>query len=56
MEDVDNTNGNTLPNKVKVNLNMFGVLVLNLVGQHVDDADVVAIGQGSLAGWGVELT
>jgi hypothetical protein len=32
VEDVDSTNGNTLPNKVEINLNMFGALVLNQVG------------------------
>jgi hypothetical protein len=32
VEDTDNTNGNTLLNKVKVNLIVFGALMLNRVG------------------------
>ena len=39
------TNGNPLPDKVEINLNMFGSLMLNRVGGHVDGADVVAVDQ-----------
>ena len=53
MKDADNIHDNTLPNKMVVNFDVFGALVLNLVRGHVDGADVVAIHQGSLAGWGV---
>jgi hypothetical protein len=44
--DVEGTNvpdGNTLVDKVKINLNMFGALVLNEVGGEVDGADVIAL-------------
>jgi hypothetical protein len=44
---VEDTNvpGNTLTDKVKINLNMFGALVLYEVGGEVDGADVVAVDQ-----------
>jgi hypothetical protein len=34
-----------LADKVKINLNMLGVLVLNMVGGEVDDVDIVAVDQ-----------
>jgi hypothetical protein len=43
---VEGTNvpdGNALVDKVKINLNMFGALVLNGVGGEVDGADVIAL-------------
>jgi hypothetical protein len=45
--DVEDTNvpGNTLTDKVKINLNMLGALVLYEVGGEVDGADVVAVDQ-----------
>jgi hypothetical protein len=43
MEDTNVPDGNTLADKVKINLNMLGALVLNRVGGEVDDADVVTI-------------
>ena len=45
-------------NKVKINLNMFGALMLNWVGGHVDvdDANVVTIHQGGRVRRGVEPT
>jgi hypothetical protein len=43
MEDTNVPDGNTLADKVKINLNMLGALVLNGVGGEVDDADVVTI-------------
>ena len=48
------TNGNPLPNEVEINLNMLGSLMLNRVGGHVDDTDVVTIHQRSLAKRGRE--
>jgi hypothetical protein len=35
--------GNATANKVKINLNILGALVLNGIGEEVDDADVVVI-------------
>jgi hypothetical protein len=35
------TTSNTFPPKVKINLDVFGTLMLNLVGGHVDYADVI---------------
>ena len=43
MKDANTTNGNTLLNKMEVGLNVFVALILNRVGGHVDDVDIVAI-------------
>jgi hypothetical protein len=43
VEDTNVPDGNTLADKLKINLNMLGVLVLNWVGGEVDDTDVVAV-------------
>jgi hypothetical protein len=40
--------GNALADKVKINLNMLGALVLNGIGGEVDDADVVTVDQSGL--------
>jgi hypothetical protein len=37
--------GNALADKVKINLNMLGALVLNGVGGEVDGANVVVVDQ-----------
>jgi hypothetical protein len=37
--------GNTLVNKVEINLNMLGALVLNGVSEEVDGADIVTVDQ-----------
>lgn len=42
---MDITHGDTLPNKVKINLDVFGVLMLNRVGGYVDPANIVTIDQ-----------
>jgi hypothetical protein len=34
-----------LVDKVKINLNMLGVLVLNEVGEELDDVDVITVDQ-----------
>jgi hypothetical protein len=45
VEDMNISDSNALVNKVKINLNMVGALVLNRVGGEVDDADVVVVDQ-----------
>jgi hypothetical protein len=45
VEDTNVPNGNALADKVKINLNMLGALVLNRVGGEVDDTDVVVVDQ-----------
>jgi hypothetical protein len=45
VEDTNIPDGNTLTDKVKINLNMLGALVLNGVGGEVDDVDIVVIDQ-----------
>jgi hypothetical protein len=45
VEDTNAPNGNALTDKVKINLNMLGALVLNGVGGEVDGANIVAIDQ-----------
>jgi hypothetical protein len=43
MEDADLTDDNLLLDKMKINLHMLGVLMLNGVGGEVQDADIVAV-------------
>jgi hypothetical protein len=43
VEDTNIPDGNALTNKMKINLNMLGALVLNEVGEEVDGADIIAI-------------
>jgi hypothetical protein len=43
VEDMDIPDGNMLTDKVKINLNMLGALVLNGVGGEVDSAGVVTV-------------
>jgi hypothetical protein len=45
VEDTNVSNSNTLADKVKINLNMLGALVLNGVGGEVDGTDVIAVDQ-----------
>jgi hypothetical protein len=45
VEDTNVSDDNVLANKVKINLNMLGALVLNRVGGEVDSTDVVAVDQ-----------
>jgi hypothetical protein len=42
MKDTDLTDGNLLSDKMKINLHMLGVLMLNNVGGEVHGADIVA--------------
>jgi nucleoside-triphosphatase THEP1 len=46
VEDANIFDGNTLVDKVKINLNMLGVLMLDGVGGEVGHADVVIVDQG----------
>jgi hypothetical protein len=48
MDDMNVPNGNALVDKVEINLNMLGVLVLDGVGGEVDGADDVAVDQSGL--------
>jgi hypothetical protein len=40
---------------VKINLNMLGALVLNGVGEEVDNADVITVDQSDLRQGAVQL-
>ena len=55
MKDAHITEGDTLPNEVKIDLHMLGAPMLNGVRRHVDGADVVAIHQCCLAQRRVQL-
>jgi hypothetical protein len=46
VKDKNISTGNMLTNKVKINLNMLGTLMLDKVGGEVDHAEVVAVDQG----------
>jgi hypothetical protein len=43
MEYTSFTKSNTVTDEMKINLNMFGSLVLDGVGRHVHGADIVTI-------------
>jgi hypothetical protein len=45
IEDTKVSDGNTLTNKVEININMFGVLMLDGARREVDDIDIAAIHQ-----------
>jgi hypothetical protein len=45
MQNTKITNSNSLPDEVKIDLNVFNALMLNRVGCHVDCTDVVAVHQ-----------
>jgi hypothetical protein len=55
VEDTNVPDGNALADKMEINLNMLGVLVLNGVGGEVDVADVVAVDQSGLWQEAVQL-
>ena len=46
---MDFTEGDSFSDKVQVNLNMLGLLMLNWVGGEVDSTDVVTIDHGGTA-------
>jgi hypothetical protein len=47
MEYTDLTDGDFLSDKMKINLHMFGALMLNGVGEEVHNADVVAVDESA---------
>jgi hypothetical protein len=49
------TDDNLLSDKIKINLHMFGVLMLNEFGREVYDADVVTVDKGAPRRRGLEL-
>ena len=55
MQDTKSTNCNSLSDEVKVDLDVFGALMLNWIGGHVDDTDVVIVHQCGAAKRGVQL-
>jgi hypothetical protein len=55
MEDTDLTDGNLFSDKMKINLHMLGVLMLNGVGGEVHGADIVTVDEGATRRWGLEL-
>jgi hypothetical protein len=55
MEDADLTDGNLFSDKMKINLHMLGVLMLNGVGGEVHGADIVTVDEGATRRWGLEL-
>jgi hypothetical protein len=55
MEDADLTDGNLLSDKMKINLHMFGALMLNGVDGEVHGADIVTVDEGAPRRWGLKL-
>jgi hypothetical protein len=47
MEYVDLTDGDSLSNKMKINLHMLGALMVNGVDEEVHDVDVVAVDESA---------
>jgi hypothetical protein len=47
VKDTNVPDGNALTEKVEINLNILGVLVLDGVGREVDGVDVVTVDQSS---------
>jgi hypothetical protein len=47
MEYTDLTDGNSLSDKMKINIHMFGALMLNGVGGEVHGADVIAVDESA---------
>ena len=45
MKNTNITKSNPLAHKVKINLDVLGPLMLNMVGGHVDHTDVVTVDQ-----------
>jgi hypothetical protein len=55
MEDADLTDDNLLSDKMKINLHMLGVLMLNEVGEEVHGADIVTVDKCAPRRRGLEL-
>jgi hypothetical protein len=55
MQNTKITNGDALPDEVKIDLNVLGSLMLNQVGGHVDGTDVIAIHQCGVPKRGMQL-
>ena len=55
MKDTKITNSHALSNKVEINLDVLGTLMLNRIGGHVDSTDVITINQFGVAKGSVEL-
>jgi len=55
MQNTKITDGDSLPNEVKINLNVLGVLMLHRVGGHVDDTDVITVDQCGAPKRGMQL-
>jgi hypothetical protein len=47
VQDADITDGKTFLDKVKVDLDMFYTLVLNMVGGEVNGADIVTVDESA---------
>jgi hypothetical protein len=45
VEDTNISDDNVLTDKVEINFNMLGALVLDGIGEEVDGADVVTVDQ-----------
>jgi hypothetical protein len=55
MKDGNLADGNLLSDKMKINLHMFGALMLNGVGGEVHGVDIVTVDKGAPRRRGLEL-
>jgi hypothetical protein len=55
MQNTKITNGDSLSDKVKIDLNVLGALMLHRIGGHVDGTNVVAVHQCGAPKRGMQL-
>jgi hypothetical protein len=55
MEYRNNTGGDLVSDKVQIDLNMFGALMLNRIGREIDNTYVVAVDECDLLNGLVKL-
>jgi hypothetical protein len=56
MQNPNLTEGDTLPNKVEINLNMLRAFMLDQIGGEVDSTDIVTINQSGTTEMVAKLT
>jgi hypothetical protein len=47
MKNMNNSGSNLVVNKVQINLNVLGTLMLHQVGREINDTDVAAVNKSS---------
>ena len=55
MKNTQCSDSHTVPDKMQVNFNMFGALMLHWIGREIDYTDIVIVDNTSTLGQVVEL-